>query len=169
MNESDFIQLREAGWRRRLTPEEEKQLRAWLHEHPESTGDWRDEMALNTALASLPDAPVPSNFTALVLQQVDRESAREDRSTTTAGWWTRLRLGWLPRAAGAAAVVLLLGAGGWQYQNFRHQQMAHGLVQFSFAAAAVPEPQVFGDFDAIRRLNPAPPATDEALFVALNQ
>lgn len=169
MNESDFIQLREAGWRRRLAPDEETQLRSWLLEHPQSADDWRDETALNTALASLPDAPVPSNFTALVLQQVDRAAAREDRSATAARWWHRLRLGWLPRAAGAAVVVLLLGVGGWQYQNFRHQQMAHGLVQFSFAAAAVPEPQVFGDFDAIRRLNPAPPATDEALFVALNQ
>jgi len=169
MNESDFIQLREAGWRRRLTPEEDRQLRSWLLEHPQSAEEWRDETALNTALASLPDVPVPSNFTALVLQQVDRAAASENRSATTAGWWQRLRFGWLPRWAGATAAVLLLGAGGWQYQNFRHQQMAHGLVQFSFAAAAVPEPQVFEDFDAIRRLNPAPPATDEALFVALNQ
>ena len=65
--------------------------------------------------------------------------------------------------------MILLGAGGWQYRNFRQQQLAHGMARFSFAAAAVPEPQVFEDFDAIRRLNPAPPTTDEALFVVLNQ
>ena len=169
MNESDFIQLQEASWRRRLKPEEEQQLRVWLLEHPESARGWREDEALSAVLGSLPDAPVPSNFTALVLQQVDRAAAQENHSGLTAGWWRRLRQGWLPRVAGVAALLLLLGAGWRQYQIFRQQQMAHGLVQFSFAAAAMPEPQVFGDFDAIRRLNPAPPATDEALFVVLNQ
>lgn len=169
MNASDFTHLREASWHRRLTPEEERQLRVWAETHPDAAAEIENDAALNAALATLPDAPVPSNFTALVLREVDRGSARAEATTALGAWWRQLRPAWLPRAAVALAAVLLLGVGWRQYQIFRQQQIAHNLARLSFAAASVPEPQVFADFDAIRRLNPAPSATDEALFTVLNQ
>ena len=55
---------RELAWRRRLT---EAELAEWRAAHPESAPDAETEAALSDALAALPDAPVPSNFTARVI------------------------------------------------------------------------------------------------------
>ena len=63
--------LREASWRRKLTPEEEQQLRLWLAAHPEAEAEWEAETALNEKLAALPEVPVSSNFTARVLEVTD--------------------------------------------------------------------------------------------------
>ena len=69
-------QLRESGWRRKLTESEQGELRAHLATNPDARADWEMESALNSALTRLPDASVPSNFTARVLQAVEREEAR---------------------------------------------------------------------------------------------
>src|SRR5260370_23944746 len=68
-----YTQLREAGWRRKLTSAEEAQLCAWLAANPQEQKDWEAETAMNHALARLPDVEVPSNFTARVLAAVERE------------------------------------------------------------------------------------------------
>ena len=64
--------LRELVWRRKLTDAE----RAGLGAQPEVQADLEIESRLSETLARLPDAPVPSNFTARVLQAVERESVR---------------------------------------------------------------------------------------------
>src|ERR1019366_224638 len=103
-NDPIYNHLRELSWRRKLTAAEEAELSAWLAAHPEAQGDWEIEAGLNASLGALPDLPVPSNFTARVLQAVEREAAVEQRR---AGWkwagWLRLR--WLPRVALTASVV----------------------------------------------------------------
>jgi len=102
MNQDPVDQkLRELNWRRELTAAERAELRTWLAAHPEAQADWQTEAALSKFLARLPDAPVPSNFTARVLQAVERETRTSERAPQRARWWHVF----LPRAAVAASVV----------------------------------------------------------------
>src|SRR4051812_9597255 len=116
-NDPLYTRFRELGWRK-LTPAEDAELRAWLAAHPEALADWETESTLTDALGRLPDAPVPSNFTARVMQSIDREATAAARPRT--GGWHRLA-NLLPRAA-MAAVVLCAGLLTFhQYQSYQHQ------------------------------------------------
>ena len=159
-----YNRLRELSWRRKLTDAEEAQLRALLAARPEAQADWDAEATLNAALGRLPDAPVPSNFTARVLQAVEREAAGELRQDE-GNWqfWRRLR--WLPKVA-FAAVVLGTGLVSYrQLQAARFAEYAHSVAAVS-GVASVPSPEVLKDFDAIRASNPSP-LPDEQLLAAL--
>ena len=79
MNESDYQALVEASWWRSLTVEEQLRLDGWLAAHPQARVDWEAERSLNGLLTNLSDAPVASNFTAQVLQAVDRSEPAERR------------------------------------------------------------------------------------------
>jgi len=93
--------LRESGWRQKLTEAEQAGLRAYLAANPDARADWEMESALNAAArARLPDAPAPSNFTARVLQAVEREEGRP-RAWSWRWNWHLL----VPRVAFAAAVI----------------------------------------------------------------
>ena len=159
-----YNRLRELSWRQKLTDAEEAQLRALLAARPEAQADWDAEATLNAALGRLPDAPVPSNFTARVLQAVEREAAGELRQDE-GNWqfWRRLR--WLPKVA-FAAVVLGTGLVSYrQLQAARFAEYAHSVAAVS-GVASVPSPEVLKDFDAIRASNPTP-VPDEQLLAAL--
>ncbi|MGA2867506.1 MAG: hypothetical protein ABSF95_23790 [Verrucomicrobiota bacterium] len=157
-----YEQWRELGWRRKLTPAEQAQLRAWLAAHPEAQADWAAEAALNRALGRLPDVPVPGDFTARVLQAVERETAAASRPRS--GPWLAWRrpLAWLPRMAFAAIV---LGASLLSY----HQVLAFQRAQLARSVAAIcevvslPSPQILTNFEAIQVLDPTPPADVELL------
>ena len=163
-NDPIYNQLREQGWRRKLTDAEEAELRAWLAAHPEAQADWDAEAGLNPALGRLPDVPVPSNFTARVLQAVEREAAAElRRGERKWQFWRRLR--WLPRVAFAA---LVLGAGLVSYRQFqaaRFAEYAHSVAAVS-DVSSLPSPEILKDFDAIRASNPTP-LPDEQLLAVL--
>lgn len=167
MNDAHFEELKEASWRRRLTPEESAQVQAWLARHPERRAEWEAEQALNRALTSLPDAPVSSNFTSLVLQAARREAARP--GPVSLPWW-RQAFAWLhPRpATGVAGAALLLCAAwfGWhQNQVLQRNRHAQDLTALS-SAAALPEPQLLAaDFETLRRLPQAEADDDELLAV----
>src|SRR5206468_10674569 len=92
MNDLVYDHLRDLSWRRKLTTSEELQLRAWLAAHPEAQSDWEDEARLNEMLRLLPDAPMPNNFTARVLQAAKRDEASELRlrGRSRVAWWRRL-------------------------------------------------------------------------------
>src|SRR5437867_3577229 len=102
MNEDPTVtRLREIAWRRPLTGTEQAELRAWLAAHPEARDEWELELALSRVVKKLPDAAVPSNFTARVLAEAQRRDAEEARGRSrTPAWWWRI---FLPRAAVAAA------------------------------------------------------------------
>src|SRR5258708_17937194 len=100
-----YTQLREAGWRRKLTSAEEAQVRAWLAANPEAQQDWESEAAMNEVLSGLPDAVVPSNFTARVMAAVERERVRATHVPGRQGAVWRLRWRWLSRAALAAMIL----------------------------------------------------------------
>lgn len=164
MNEAEYRELTEAGWRRRFTPVEQAQLHTWLAEHPEFQAAAEEDACLSQLLERLPDAPVAFNFTALVLQAARRESARPAPRTFLAELWVRL----FPRPAAGMAWLALMVCLGWlavqQVQSNSRRQRATELVTIS-GAAALPDPSLLQDFDAIRRL---PQPEDEELFAVLS-
>ena len=159
-----YNRLRELSWRRKLTDAEEAQLRALLAARPEAQADWDTEASLNAVLGRLPDVPVPSNFTARVLQTVEREAAAELRQGERKWqFWRRLR--WLPKAA-FAAVVLGTGLVSYhQIQAARFAEYAHSVAAVS-NVSSVPSPEILKDFNAIQASNPTA-LPDEQLLAAL--
>jgi hypothetical protein len=167
MNESLFDKLVEISWRRRLTPEEEGQLQAWLAAHPADAERWELETSLNGALDRLEPVVPPSNFTSQVLQLVERDQRASERAQAESPrrWWMipRLRLGW----SLATAVIILVG---YQqiHQNSR-RMVTRGVQSFS---AALASPEVLEDFETIQKFSQFRPEldeTDEALFVLLSK
>jgi hypothetical protein len=158
-----FQKLCETAWRRPLTPAEQADLRAWLAAHPEFEAEAQAEAALSVALARLPDAPVPSNFTARVLRQIEAEArAAAPGHRPPVAWW---RLYW-PQLAGVSAVVVL-GAGLWRV-NLNQQQQ---LVQTAQEVAAVKlfsDPTLLTDFEEIASLTP-PAATPDDILLAMSE
>ena len=147
--------LRELLWRRKLTDAE----RAGLRAQPEMQADLEIESRLSGVLARLPDAPVPSNFTARVLQTVERESARP-RATNRSWIWHVL----VPQAAVAAVVIAFAGLGIRRYEfNANRDALTKNVV---LVAAAQPMPSVdaLKNFNAIQRMS-QPHADDELLVL----
>jgi anti-sigma factor RsiW len=166
MNESRYPQVLETAWRRKLTATEEAELRAWLSAHPEARADWEVEAALNEHLAQLPDAPVSTNFTARVLQAVERESAAAGRSATKWPWlWRSL----LPRAA-FTGLFLVVAAFTYRESVAHHQRQLTQKAQSVVAVAdvsALPDPETLQDFEAIRQMS-SKPAADRDLLTVLS-
>ena len=151
--------LRELNWRRPLTDAELAELRAYLAGHPEAKADWDAEVELSALVNQLPNAPVPSNFTARVLQAIECEARAETRAREPrAVWWWRV---FVPRTA---AVLAVAGLGWFAYQQHRAAQRAEFLHTL---ATSMPGPETLQDFEVIRRLSPAAEADEELL--ALNQ
>jgi anti-sigma factor RsiW len=165
MNETEYRELMEASWRRRLTAAEEARLQAWLAAHPDEQARWESESSLTRLLEQLPDAPVASNFTARVLQAAQRESGRP-----AARPLLEVFRQWLmPRRATGVAWAALAVCVTWfvfyQAESNTNARRANELAIIS-RAAVLSDPAVVEDFDAIRRL---PYAEDEELFAVLNK
>ena len=155
-----FKQLRETSWRRKLTPAEETELRAGLAANPTARDDWEADAELNRVLDRLPDAPIPSNFTARVLQAVGVENAASRRPAPSRWKWLWHSL--VPKTAFAALVA---GIGFFSYHEaraMRRVQLARSVATVS-GVASLPSPEVLKDFDAIQRLNATPPPDTELL------
>lgn len=155
----DYQRLRELSWRRPLTTAEADELRGWLAAHPEAPAETEAESKLTQALARLPDAPVPSNFTARVWQTIEQDAATSGRAARprAAGWWRVF----LPRFALATFVV---GAGFLVYRHNQAEQQAEFVKSFlAVAATSLADPKVIEDFDVICQLSP-PTAVDEELL-----
>jgi len=146
--------LREAVWRRRLTDAE----RARTAGRPEVLADLELDARLTDALAQLPAARVPTNFTARVLQAVDREEARTQ--TRYGRWFLTL---WLPRVAATAAVVAC-AALSWQHHELHEQRtaMVRSIAQVA-ESTALPGVEALDNFEAIQRMSQAQPPDKELL------
>jgi len=154
-----YNHLREQSWRRKLTIAEEAELRVWLSNHPDAQPDSEAEAALTEMLGNLPEAPVPSNFTARVLQAIEREDAREARQPrANQGVWATLRR-WLPKAAFAS---VLMGTALVSYHHHQLRAAAKSVVAVS-KVSPLPGPEILQDFDAIRVMNRTPPADVQLL------
>jgi len=163
-NDPIYNRLREFSWRRELTAPEQAELRAWLAAHPEAQADWEAEAGLSAALGRLPDVPVPSNFTARVMQAVEREAGAELRGPQ-GNWLARLWRRWLPKIA-FAAVVVSAGLVSYHQLQAAHRKKLVESVSAVSAVSSLPSPDILKDFDAIRALNPTP-APDEQLLTML--
>ena len=168
MNDSEYQALVEESWRRPLTADEQSRLDTWLAANPAERLDWEADAALTRELQGLPDAPLASNFTAQVLQAVERESRSAARRYSPLKQITQ----WLRRPASKLAwAVLLIGAGLFGYQQHRasvRDEMARGLSVLA-SMATLSDPAVFENFEAIRSLGQAAPTDDEELLAVLNQ
>ena len=147
--------------RRELTPDEESRLELFFAANPEARAEWEEERALGRALQSLPDAPVSSNFTSRVMQEVERDDARAVRRQGTT-WWRALfpKLGW-------ATAALLMGALGLQHLSVQQQRMVDELASISGEMKLSPGPEVLQDFEVIERLRRATTPSDDDLLAAL--
>jgi len=151
-----LFKLRESSWRRKLTDAEQAELHTWLAAHPEARTDWEVESALYAALTRLPDAPVPSNFTARVLQAVEREEARPQ----VWSWnWHVL----VPRIAVATVVVVVTGLALHHHDLYRQRAALVKSVALLTASQPVPSPEALQNFDAIRRMSQPQHADNELL------
>lgn len=162
INNPTFARLRELSWRRKLINAEEAELQAWLAAHPEAGTDWEAEAKLNAALGHLRDAPVATNFTARVLQAVERDAAT---GRSSPGWRLLPPLRWLPGAAFAGSLV---GAGLVCFllmQNAERKKLADSVAAVA-DVSSLPGPDILEDFDAIRVSNP-PTTPDEQLLADL--
>lgn len=150
-----YKELREQGWRRKLSPTEEGRVRLWLETHPEARADWEVETGLNDALEHLKEPEVPSNFTAQVLAAVEADAARQARGAKRPQGWRLWNWRWLPKAA-LASVVLVAGLLGLQYHEHEQQEKR---VQYANSVATItdvaslPSPAILQDFDAIHAMN----------------
>ena len=170
MNDADCNQLLDTALRRKLTSEEEARLQAFLARNPQSRAVWEEEMALSRLLNGLPDAPLASNFTAQVLEAVERD-ARQRNISKLFGWFGLRRPA--QRYAAASLVVVLAGLGYWQYESVRREKMALALHRLaphfdtpSTAVALAPD-ELWRNFDAINRLPQS--RTDEELLAVLKE
>jgi anti-sigma factor RsiW len=161
MSEIEFEKLREASWRRKLTTQEEAALNRYLATHAEARTQWEEESGLNELFGKLPTAPISTNFTARVLQEVQRDAERNSQRKHGIFHW--IRFNWLPRIAFAS----LLLCGGivsvHQIRVAQRTQIARDIATVS-SAATVPQ-QWLEDFEAIDHLSQPP--IDNELLAAL--
>ena len=141
----------EALWRGRLSATERASLRA----HPEL----EMEVRLTAALGKIPDAPVPSNFTARVRDAIALE---EKQAVRTRRHWNWRAL--LPRVAVTAAVVFFAGLTLRQHELARRTTLARNVA---LVAGSQPLPSVdaLKNFDAIQRMSQ--PRADEELLTLM--
>jgi len=162
MNDPVYQRLLEQSWKRKLSADEQAQLDRWLALNPDAQAAWDTEAALNDALAKLPEAEVSSNFTARVLQAVQRETAVRERPSSL---WKIRR--WLPRVA-FAALIASAGLTAWRHEQIaaRRAEYAQSVEAFS-DVASLPSPEVLQNFEAIRHLNQVAAPADEQLLTLL--
>jgi hypothetical protein len=163
MQNTNLQALTETLWRRPLAPDEQARLRWHLAAHPKAGRQWEAEAALTRNLGSLPPAPVSSNFTALVLQAVERAPVQSPWQSRLdpASWFPA---GWLPRLATAAAMLCLSLFTVREYQFMQRQKMSRDLANVS-RLAALPPVDWLQNFDTIDRLSRVKVADDDLLLV----
>ena len=143
--------LSESLWRRKLSEAE----RAGLKAQPEL----EIEARLTAALAKIPDAPVPSNFTARVLDAIELDEMLGSRSR---GWTLNWRALW-PRVAVAAAVLIFAGVSIQRYETNSHRITLAKNVAMVAAAQPPPSVDALENLDAIQRMSQSAHADGQLL------
>jgi anti-sigma factor RsiW len=159
MNQSEFDNLLQTAHERDLTDGELARLERWLAANPADLAEWE---ALDHLLATLPDTPVATNFTARVLDEVRR--AETAHPALGQAWWQRFLAPQFRPVQIAAAATLAMVIGGVGYQSHLNQSRA----EMAAAVASIAEfpPGFLADFEAIGAVAQAD-AIDEELWAAL--
>jgi anti-sigma-K factor RskA len=114
---------------------------------------------LREFLSQLPDFPVSSNFTARVMQAIEREESRPQPKWAFFSNWRVF----LPRAAVAAGVMVLTGLAFHHHEIYRERaQVAQNLVQAA-GSSSVPSVEALKNFDVIQRMAQPQHADEELL------
>src|SRR5271155_4510948 len=115
MNDEHYREIKEAGWRRTLSGDEEAALQKFLAAHPQAREAWGEEAALNRLLQRWPAPPVSSNFTARVLQAVQSAPVRH----AWRNWFAPAQ--WLPGSlAGRVAMCsMMVCLGLFSFREYR--------------------------------------------------
>lgn len=113
---------------------------------------------LRGLLSRLPDAPVASNFTARVMQQIELEESRRPRQWNFIFNWRAF----LPRAAVATVAILFAGL-ALQHHELDVQRAALAKNAALVAETPMPDVEALKNFDAIRRMSQPARADDELL------
>ena len=119
MNQSEFDNLLQTAYERDLTDGELARLERWLAANPADQAEWE---ALDHLLATLPDTPVATNFTARVLDEV--RCAEAAQPALGQAWWRRLLVLQFRPIQIAAAAMLVMVIGGIGYQSHLNQSRA---------------------------------------------
>jgi hypothetical protein len=153
----ELSQLREILWRRKFTGAERKALCA----EPEISAELELESRLSETLAKIPDAAVPSNFTACILKAVELEESRSAHQRNSRWNWHAF----LPRVAVVA--VALVFAGLALHHHELYSQRAKLAQNVALVAESQPLPSVdaLKNFDAIQRMSQ--PRADEELLALM--
>ena len=115
----------------------------------------------NSATRGLPDVPMPSNFTARVMQEIKREAAA-DRRTKRSVWLGFDLRQWLPRLAVGTVAVGAVVLSVHSYTVASRAKIVQSVATLSEVTPA-PAPELLADFESIRKLNSAPGADAELL------
>ena len=146
--------LRESLWRQVPSADE-------LRGQPELASDLQSEARLTKLLAKMPDAPLPSNFTARVWETIDLDEKQSARARSH-GWnWRRL----FPRLAVATALFLFIGIAAARYEQNRHRQEIARSVMLVARADTLPSVDVLENLEAIQRMSQSAHADGELLAV----
>ncbi len=155
-----------------LSEEESREFQRRLEQEPELRKSFAEEQNLDRIIERLPNAPLSSNFTSLVLQSIHSEERKPARST--GGWrWTNFRLARVAAGLATFAVAGVLAIK--QFRQAEQKEMARTVSAFSEVATAIAPEQtspatLFQDFDAIQQLSlPAESELDLELLVALQK
>jgi anti-sigma factor RsiW len=149
MNDTVYESLAAIARRRELTAAEASQVQAWLAAHPEARPGWEQDQRLSRLLRALPDAPLASNFTARVLQQVAKTQSPAPRGIG----FSWLRLLWPMRHAWRAGAVALAGLVlfGVEYRRTATRAELRGALA-KMPVAGLADVELWRDFDSIRNL-----------------
>lgn len=159
MNKPTYDELKEKSWVEPLSAEERAELRNYLSANPEMQQDWDEEATLTTALNRLPDAPVSSNFTSLVMQAVKRADVETERKATRSFW----RFGWVPKFAIAIAMLCLGTFSFHEYQVATRAKLAADVKAFA-ETAPIPQVDWLKNFETIEQMSKVQVADNDLLM-----
>jgi hypothetical protein len=118
---------------------------------------------MRTLLSRLPNAPLPSNFTARVMQAVELEDLRRSRRSLF-GWnWSWRAL--LPRTAAVAALAVFAAITFHSHELYI-RQVAIAKNAALVASQPLPSVEALKNFEAIQRMGQPARADDDLLALA---
>jgi hypothetical protein len=114
---------------------------------------------LREMLSRLPDVPVASNFTARVMQAVEREESRRPRGWNFIFNWHEF----LPRAAVATAAIIFAGLVFNHHEIYGRRAALAQSVALVAESQPLPSVEALKNFDAIQRMGQPQHADEELL------
>ncbi len=164
--DSKYDDLLATRWTRELRQDEQAKLERLFAEEPAYRTRWEEDMTIVEGLDGLPDVPVSSNFTSLVMQSLARrvdgtvDHSSEAKSTP---WW--VGFGFVPRLGVGFALVLAVFGSYLQYKKGDSTQLVESLALVT-ESETVPSLEELQHFEAIQMLAQVPVDVDWELITA---